>query len=129
MINMFNSNIKQIKNGRWKEFNKHAILIAEGSYIDNKKNGLWREYYDHTGTIMIEENYVHGIQHGRFSSYHPNGSVFSEGQFSNGLREGYFRVYDETGLHVRTLWFINNILIEDIEEHKHINEELRREAG
>lgn len=126
---MSNSKSTQVKNGRWKEFNKHAILIAEGSYIDNKKNGVWKEYYDHTGSIMIEEEYHHGIQHGRFSSYHPNGSIFSEGQFVHGLREGYFRVFDEGGNHIRTLWFINNILIEDNEEHQHHNEELRREAG
>jgi len=123
------SKLDELKNGKWKEFNKHAILIAEGCYINNKKHGLWREYYDHTGSIMIEENYQHGIQHGRFASYHPNGSLFSEGQFSNGLREGYFKIYDENGSNVRNLWFVNNNLIEDIKEHQQINEELRKEAS
>jgi antitoxin component YwqK of YwqJK toxin-antitoxin module len=123
------SKLDELKNGKWKEFNKHAILIAEGCYINNKKHGLWREYYDHTGSIMIEENYQHGIQHGRFASYHPNGSLFSEGQFANGLREGYFKIYDENGNNVRNLWFVNNNLIEDIKEHQQINEELRKEAS
>src|SRR5688572_22347061 len=118
------SKLDELKNGKWKEFNKHAILIAEGCYINNKKHGLWREYYDHTGSIMIEENYQHGIQNGRFASYHPNGSLFSEGQFANGLREGYFKIYDENGNNVRNLWFVNNNLIEDIKEHQQINEEL-----
>ena len=106
-----------IKNGKWKEFNKRAVLIAEGVYINNLKHGVWREYYDHTGTIMIEENYKNGIQHGRYASYHPNGQIWSEGNFHNGLREGYFRVYDEHGNNTRNLLFINNSQIEDVVEH------------
>lgn len=107
---------KKRKNGKWKSFNKHAVLIAEGNYVNNKKHGTWREYYDHTGTIMIEEDYVHGVQHGRFISYHPNGRIFSEGRFHNGMREGYFRAYDENGVNIKNLLFINDNQIEDIEE-------------
>lgn len=103
----------EIKNGKWKEFNRHAVLIAEGNYIDNTKHGLWREYYDHTGTIMIEEHYNHGIMHGRFTSYYPNGKKFSEGEFFNGSREGYFKIYDEHGKNIRNLLFIDNIQIAD----------------
>jgi antitoxin component YwqK of YwqJK toxin-antitoxin module len=104
-----------VRNGKWKEFNKHAILISEGHYLNNEKHGLWREYYD-TGELMIEENFVHGIPHGRYAAYHPNGKVMSEGQYFNGMREGYFRVYDEDGQRIRTLLFIHNHQIEDIEE-------------
>jgi antitoxin component YwqK of YwqJK toxin-antitoxin module len=107
-----------VRNGKWKEFNKHAVLVSEGVYVNNKKHGLWREYYDHTGALMIEEMYHHGIQHGRFASFHPNGQVWSEGNFHFGLREGYFRVYDEHGKNVKNLLFINNHQIEDLEERK-----------
>ena len=80
--------VNQIKNGKWKEFNKHAVLIAEGIYINNKKHGPWKEYYDHTGTIMIEEDFLFGVQHGRFISYHTKGHVLSQGEIHNGSREG-----------------------------------------
>ncbi len=116
MIKTTGSKIEKIKNGKYKEFNKHAILIAEGNYVNNQKHGRWREYYDHTGTLMIEEDYRHGIPHGRYASFHPNGQLWSEGQFHEGERQGYFRVYDENGRHVRNLLFINNHQIEDIEE-------------
>jgi antitoxin component YwqK of YwqJK toxin-antitoxin module len=105
--------IAQIRNGKWKEFNRHGVLIAEGVYVDNAKHGTWIEYYDHTGTKMIQEDYRYGVQHGRFTSYHPNGRIFSQGQFVNGLREGYFNVYDEQGNNTRTLYFINNVQIKD----------------
>jgi antitoxin component YwqK of YwqJK toxin-antitoxin module len=104
-----------IRNGKWKEFNKHGVLIAEGFYLSSRKHGIWREYYDETGGIMIEEHYRDGIQEGRFASYHPNGQVFSEGQFCNGLREGYFKVYDEQGNNIRNLFFVNDIQVEDNE--------------
>ena len=107
---------KKRKNGKWKSFNRHAVLIAEGNYVNNKKHGTWREYYDHTGTLMIEEDYVHGVQHGRFIYYNPKGHVVSEGPFHNGMREGYFRAYDENGVNIKNLLFINNNQIEDIDE-------------
>lgn len=110
-----NKEFSHVKNGKWKEFNKRAVLIAEGHYVNNRKHGLWREYYDNNGSLMIEEVYNHGIQHGRFASYHPNGQLLSEGKFHNGMREGYFKVYDESGNNIRNILFINNNEIEDVE--------------
>lgn len=107
---------KGIKNGKWKEFNKHGVLIAEGLYINDKKHGVWREYYDFTGTIMIEENYENGIPHGRYASFHPNGQLLSEGNFLMGLRAGYFRIYDEHGTHTQNLFFDNDIQVESKRE-------------
>jgi len=113
---MFGRSIKkavQIRNGKWKEFNKHAILIAEGYYLNNKKHGTWREYYDHTGSLMIEEVYSHGIPHGRFASYHPNGQLLSSGKFKNGARDGVFKVYDENGANIRNIVFFGDQEIEE----------------
>ena len=105
-----------IKNGKWKEFNKHAVLIAEGVYLNGMKHGTWREYYDDTGAIVVEEDYWYGIQHGRYRSFQPNGRTFSEGQFVNGLREGYFKIYDEYGNNIRQILFDNNQKVEDSNE-------------
>lgn len=111
----------QIRNGKWKEFNKHAILIAEGYYLNNKKHGIWREYYDHDGSLMIEEVYSHGISQGQFASYHPNGQLLSRGEFKNGLREGIFKVYDENGTNIRNIVFFGDQEIEEIVEPESIS--------
>jgi antitoxin component YwqK of YwqJK toxin-antitoxin module len=131
MIACEDAKANPIRNGKWKEFNKHGVLIAEGFYVDSRKHGIWREYYDETGNMMIEEQYRDGIQDGRFASYHPNGQVLSEGQFCNGQREGYFKVYDEQGNNIRNLFFVNDIQIEDNEivhteerAHQQNNQEL-----
>lgn len=102
---------KPPKNGKWKEFNKHAVLISEGHYQEDLKDGVWRQYYE-TGELLIEETYRHGVLHGRFTSYHLNGWPLSEGQYLHGLREGYFHIYDDAGNEVNRFLFVNNVEVE-----------------
>jgi antitoxin component YwqK of YwqJK toxin-antitoxin module len=107
-------NINNPKNGKWKEFNKQAVLVAEGNYKGDLKDGLWKQYYE-SGELLIEEIYEDGILHGRYASYHLNGRLLSEGDYINGHREGYFYVYDESGKHVKSLLFIHNDLVEEVD--------------
>ena len=102
----------QPKNGKWKEFNKHAVLVAEGCYVQDLKHGLWRQYYE-SGELIIEESYDHGVLHGRYSAYYLNGQVMAEGPYVNGKREGYFHVYDESGKRIKTTLFANDIEVEN----------------
>lgn len=106
--------IKDPKNGKWKEFNRQAVLVSEGTYQRDLKDGVWKQYYE-TGQLLIEESYDNGILHGRFASYHTNGLLLSEGQYKSGHREGYFHVYDESGRQVKSLLFVNNVLVEEID--------------
>lgn len=108
--NSVRRNIPQ-KNGKWKEFNKHAVLITEGVYVDGRKHGEWREYYD-SGELLILETYHNGLLHGRYASFHRNGRLMSEGNYRNGLREGEFRVYDESGRHIESIWFHGDVQID-----------------
>lgn len=107
-------NIKNPRNGKWKEFNKQAVLISEGCYHHDLKNGAWRQYYE-TGELLIEETYDNGVLHGRFASYHQNGRLLSEGKYRYGQREGYFHVFDESGKQIRSLLFVNNVQVEDVD--------------
>ena len=107
-------NIKGPRNGKWKEFNKQAILVSEGHYHLDLKHGLWKQFYE-TGELLIEETYDNGILHGRYASYHMNGSLLSAGQYQHGRREGYFNVFDENGKQTKKLLFVNNIQVEEIE--------------
>ncbi|MEQ8364880.1 MAG: hypothetical protein RIF39_06815 [Cyclobacteriaceae bacterium] len=101
------------KNGKWKEFNKHAILVSEGHYVDGIRDGLWKFYYD-SGELLIEEEYELGKKNGKYSSYFRSGKLMSHGQFSNDLREGEFKVYDEQGKVTKVLVFKKDELIEEI---------------
>ena len=110
-------NIKNPKNGKWKEFNKQAILVSEGHYQHDLKHGSWKQYYE-TGELLIEETYHQGILHGRYASYHMNGKLFSEGRYQHGKREGFFNVYDESGNQIKRLLFVNNVLLEEVDPTK-----------
>lgn len=104
--------IKTPRNGKWKEFNKQAILVAEGYYQHDLKHGSWKQYYE-TGELLIEETYDQGILHGRYASYHINGGLLSEGEYQHGKREGFFNVYNENGKQTKKLLFVNNMLLEE----------------
>lgn len=115
MLNSFFGKKKNgLKEGRWKEFNKHAVLISVGNFKYGNKHGQWAEYYD-SGELMLEESYEDGILHGRFATYHPNGNLMSEGVYVMGSREGYFKIYNEEGKHIKSLLFIDNNLKEEID--------------
>lgn len=100
------------KNGKWKQFNKQAILISEGYYANDIKHGPWKLFYE-TGELLLEEHYDHGTLHGRYATYHMNGRLLSEGYYQHGKREGHFNVYDEDGTPVKQMLFINNKLVEE----------------
>ena len=105
------------RNGKWKEFNKQAILVSEGHYEDNLKHGEWKQYYE-TGELLLEETYENGTLHGRYAAYHMNGKRMSEGQYQRGRREGYFEVYDEHGKHLKRMRFVNNIMVEEVDNSR-----------
>lgn len=110
-------NIKAPRNGKWKEFNKQAVLVSEGHYQHDLKHGHWKQYYE-TGELLIEETYDQGVLHGRYASYHLNGQLFSEGEYQHGKREGIFNVFDENGKQLKRLLFVNNVLLEETDPSK-----------
>lgn len=101
------------KNGKWKEFNKHAILISEGFYVNDIRDGLWKFYYD-SGELLIEEEYELGKKNGKYNSFFRNGKLMSHGKFSHDLRQGEFKVYNEQGRLTKVLVFKDDALIEEI---------------
>jgi antitoxin component YwqK of YwqJK toxin-antitoxin module len=115
--------IKNPKNGKWKEFNKQAILVSEGFYQHDLKHGLWKQYYE-TGELLIEETYDKGILHGRYASYHLNGQLLSEGEYQHGKREGFFNIFNEHGEQTKRLLFVNNVLLEEVEGVKAIGQKV-----
>ncbi|MBL7840890.1 MAG: hypothetical protein R2820_09825 [Cyclobacteriaceae bacterium] len=121
----FGKKKNRLKEGRWKEFNKHAVLISVGNYIHGNKHGRWVEYYD-SGELMLEESFENGILHGRFATYHPNGNLMSEGEYVHGCREGCFNIYNDEGLHIKSLFFSSDNLMEELNEQSTVNEILER---
>ncbi len=111
LFNLFGKK-KKLKNGTWREYNKHAVIVTEGTFMNDLKHGAWRYYYD-TGGLAIEEQYEHDKLHGVYKSFFPNGTLMSEGRYEHGSREGYFQVYSEQGRLVRVMLYARNVLVTD----------------
>jgi antitoxin component YwqK of YwqJK toxin-antitoxin module len=103
---------KIFTDGKWKEFNKQAILVAEGNYKDGRKDGCWKYYYD-TGEPVIEEHFIEGRLHGRYTSFYTTGGIMAIGQYVNDSREGKFYLFDENGALSKVLLFNDNTQIEE----------------
>ena len=111
--------VNRKRDGHWKEFSKHGILIKEGDYRDGHKTGKWKLYYE-TGRIAIEETYSEGKKEGPFQSFYETGQPISEGQYRDGKREGRFNVFDISGKLVKTMVLKDDVLVdEEIFEKEH----------
>lgn len=104
--------INKKREGHWKEYSQHGILLREGDYRNGLKTGRWKLYYE-TGELAIEETYFEGKKDGPFHSYYQSGRPISEGQYENGKREGRFNIFDHSGKLVKTMVFKEDELIEE----------------
>jgi antitoxin component YwqK of YwqJK toxin-antitoxin module len=111
LFNLFGKK-KKLKNGTWREYNKHAVIVTEGTFMNDLKHGAWRYYYD-TGTLAIEEHYEYDRLHGVYRSFYPDGTLMSEGRYEHSSREGYFQVYNEQGELMRVILYARNVLVAD----------------
>jgi antitoxin component YwqK of YwqJK toxin-antitoxin module len=103
---------KVIKDGKWQEFNKDAILVSEGFYKNGLKHGLWKYYYD-TGELVIEEHFIEGRMHGTYTSFYKDGRTMAFGQYVDDSREGHFFLFDENGALLKHLLFNKNVSVKE----------------
>ena len=112
--NLFNKK-KEKKNtarsGRWKEFNRFGIMIADGFYKNGLREGTWKVYSD-SGHLVIEEEYVNGVLEGTYKAFHENGNPISVGHYTQNKRNGEFRIFREDGILNKILRFSNGELTE-----------------
>jgi antitoxin component YwqK of YwqJK toxin-antitoxin module len=106
------------RNGKYKEHNRHGILIREGNYKNGLRSGTWKIYNELTGQLVIEEDYNNGVLDGTYRSFYEDGSVFSVGQYLKNKRDGEFKVFDRNGKHIMTMRFQEDTLLEVTEYKK-----------
>jgi antitoxin component YwqK of YwqJK toxin-antitoxin module len=106
------------RNGKYKEHNRHGILVREGDYRNGLRSGTWKIYNELTGQLVIEEEYKDGVLHGKYRSFYEDGSVFSVGNYYRNKREGEFRVFDRNQQHIMTMRFHDDVLLEVTEYKK-----------
>lgn len=73
------------KQGPW-EIYEDSILIARGSYRDDRPDGLWTYWYPN-GMLKEEGHYQQGMKHGMWVEWYPDGDLMWKGEYENGHRE------------------------------------------
>jgi antitoxin component YwqK of YwqJK toxin-antitoxin module len=72
-------------------------LEEEYFQINGKKHGLYT-LYDHKGYIIRTMEFVEGVKHGQYISYHNLSNVIDfKANYSNGLKVGESYLYSEDG--------------------------------
>jgi antitoxin component YwqK of YwqJK toxin-antitoxin module len=118
MMNIFSKllghkkeNKNTARNGRWKEFNRFGIIIADGWYKNGLRCGTWKIYSD-SGNLVIEEEYVNGVLEGTYKAFHENGNPISVGHYTQNKRDGEFKIFRDDGLLNKILRFSHGELTE-----------------
>lgn len=88
----------QIPDGTAKEFDDNNQLRGEAVYLNNKLNGLVKRY-DEEGTLLSEENFIHGQLQGQAIYYTrlKNSLIKTTAFYKNGLLEGERSNYSAQG--------------------------------
>jgi len=68
---------KSMMHGKWENWNRQNIKIAEANYTDNKKDGKWF-VWDDSGTLRYDMTYVAGKKAGAWYMYDETGKLVSQ---------------------------------------------------
>lgn len=94
-VNSFDKTGKKALN---KTYSSDGVLVATGTYLDQKKDGEWRYYSDNGKLILVEDN-KDGKVDGWSRVYNPlNGKVSEETMYVQGKRQGEGRHYSDNGI-------------------------------
>jgi hypothetical protein len=74
-----------MKQGPWLIY-RDTVLIARGSYSDNKPEGLWTYWYEN-GQMKEEGHYEAGVKNGIWVEWYQDGQIMWKGEWNNGTRQ------------------------------------------
>jgi len=81
---------------RWADAGR-AVLLAEGSYVDDALDGPHRTYWPDTGGLKSEGAYSGGAKTGEWRFYDADGWPLEIGSYQGGVRTGAWTAYYPAG--------------------------------
>jgi antitoxin component YwqK of YwqJK toxin-antitoxin module len=82
-LNQVDSN--NLKQGPW-EIYRDSVLVARGSYVDDKPDGLWTFWYTN-GETKEEGHYRRGVRTGMWVEWFRDGDILWKGEYRKGVRQ------------------------------------------
>jgi uncharacterized protein len=96
-----------LKEGEWMYIEGDEKTVGE--YRNGEKTGIWKTLYTGNNRLALQENYVDGLENGKYTRYHYNGKVWEEGVFLMGNKDGTWRKYNTEGVLEITFFFDNGL--------------------
>lgn len=132
---------RDVKHGRYCEWQSHDRLQQSGYYFDGLQDSLWQFWYlngqqqerswwnaglrhgkttlfDKRGNIISERNFVNGTLNGLATDYFPNGKVRAILQYQNGALHGNVTTYTKKGVRKDILQYKEGKLVKPPKEPK-----------
>ena len=76
-----------------KTYDTNGTMVATGYYLNQKKDGEWRYFSKENGKMILVEDNKDGKVNGRSLVYYETGTLMMERQFVDGLQEGHTKIY------------------------------------
>jgi antitoxin component YwqK of YwqJK toxin-antitoxin module len=84
------------RNGAWKDYSAGGVVIAEGTYAENRRTGAWK-FYNTSGRLEQAGSYSNGRIDGTWRWYYPEGELLREEDYYQGVRDGNYTEFTRTG--------------------------------
>ncbi|MDR1757690.1 MAG: hypothetical protein LBR51_01850 [Bacteroidales bacterium] len=87
--------VNQQKDGTWLYYNDKGTLVKEENYKLGEQHGVEKTYSPENGNLLREEVYVDGKLQGLQTTYYTTGHRYTHTPYLNGKREGIMEIYHE----------------------------------
>lgn len=84
------------KQGQWIFYENDSIVVASGSFVNNKKNGLWQFFYKN-GKLRQVGNYELDKPTGKWFWYYPDEKLLRVEFYEDSLLNGYVFEFSHEG--------------------------------
>lgn len=102
-------------NGKYdKEYRRYDIdgkILVQSDYVDGIEQGVSKDYY-FNGKLKWEEDHLNGKLNGVSKVYYPNGKLCAEYVYKDGARNGAASFYDKNGKLILKGEYVNDYFIE-----------------
>lgn len=91
-------------------YNIKGKVVSKGKMDGKKRVGEWITYHKNSEVVMMRENYLNDVLHGKKTTYFPNKQITEEITYNNGVKNGENLVYSEEGILLKRLNYIEGKL-------------------
>lgn len=95
-------------NGFSHKYYPEGVVSEEVEWKENIKEGAWNQYYKN-GVQRLSGHHKSGMLHGLYEVYYADETIKIRGDYLNNKSNGTWTFFDEDGMEIYTLEYVNGI--------------------